>query len=76
MAASGPTTTESSVPTQGALALALDEPTAVPVERVTAVVIPASGDAPEGGESVSSASVDAEVFERVPVEAATDEVTE
>ncbi|VVB11269.1 unnamed protein product [Arabis nemorensis] len=75
-AASGPTTTESSAPAQSALALALVEPTAVLVERVTVVVIPASGDAHEGGESVPSASMDAEMSEQVPMEPATDEATE
>ncbi|VVB04610.1 unnamed protein product [Arabis nemorensis] len=75
-AASGPTTTESLAPAHGALAFALVEPTIVSVERITATVIPAPISAPEGGESVPSASVDAEVSEQVPVETATDEAAE
>ncbi|VVB04978.1 unnamed protein product [Arabis nemorensis] len=63
---------ELSAPAQGALALALVEPTTMLVERVIAVVISASGDASERGESVLSASVDAEMSEQVPMEAAMD----
>ncbi|VVA94145.1 unnamed protein product [Arabis nemorensis] len=67
-AASGPATMESLAPVLGAPATVIVEPPVVPAERVTEVVIPAPGDAPEDDGSVPSVRVDTEMSEQVFVE--------